>query len=146
MSLNKWHFPGVVAESEKFLWEVFLSKKWDRLFLENSFLILPREIAFAPWSRYLKKNIDTIPSEHGEPSEVDMIIYRDANTYFIQSEVKIKLVAEIIMDRQHYRAISIAFSFPSLNNEEWRIQKFRDDQKLISDFIDVKWNLSANNL
>lgn len=84
-----------VALAEKFLWEVFLTEKWDHLFLgyENIGLpILPRQLSFCPTKRswesgpddepctvtYLEPNINsrvTVGMRYNEKSEVPGLLW-----------------------------------------------------------------------
>jgi hypothetical protein len=62
-----------VALAEKFLWEVFLTEKWDHIFLgdENTGLpILPRQLSFCPTKRSWESGhgLDACTVTYLEPS------------------------------------------------------------------------------
>lgn len=57
--MSQYKFTFALALAEKFLWEVFLTKKWDHVFRNKNpehqildFPVLPRELSFCPTERF----------------------------------------------------------------------------------------------
>jgi hypothetical protein len=92
--------PMTVALAEKFLWEVFLTEKWDHIFFgdENNRLpILPRQLSFCPTKRswgkeegvacsvtYIEPNIDsrvTVRMRYSREDEVLGLLWPDSISF-----------------------------------------------------------------
>jgi hypothetical protein len=70
-------YPAPVALAEVFLWQVFLSEKWNHLFVgpgSAGLQVLPQQLSFVPnkrkWGRGLSNDLFTVIYEEGSFSRV----------------------------------------------------------------------------
>ncbi len=118
--MSYYSFPAALAQADKFLWEVFLTDKWDHVFRNANpnhgvihFPILPRYVPFCPTSRvyteYERPKLPSIARDAFDTEKARGVSYSDSN----KEKVSIVMVKDIIAKTELWCPGSILFNFPA---------------------------------